>query len=137
MTWSAIFPIYLAKGDMKGLQSLVEVLERKDAQGHLTQLKLMKQILCHWIYCTLVFSSGLFVGVDSTPPLYDAKQLMTEVIGYPTPNQLADLMLGEVDDLSPVLASVLTPINGAIGVLRYPTKPLRIASKILRVSILT
>ena len=93
--------------------------------------------LWHWVYCTLVFSSGLFVGVDNTQPLYDKKQMLSEVMGFPTPNQLADLMLGEVEDLILVLTPVLTPIYGALGILRYPTKPLRIANKIRSVSILT
>ena len=66
--------------------------------------------LHHWIYCSLVFSSGLFVGVDKNQPLYDGRQLVTEVVGFLTPNQLADFTLSEVEDLIPVLAPVLTPI---------------------------
>ena len=62
---------------------------------------------------------------------------MTEVAGFLTPNQLADFTLAEVEDLVPVLAPVLTPIFGPTGILRYPTKPLRLASETLTVSILT
>ena len=42
-----------------------------------------------------------------------------------------------MEDLIPVLAPVLTPIYGAIGILRYPTKPLRLASETPSTSILT
>ena len=77
------------------------------------------------------------MGVDNTQPMYDAKQLLTDVMRFRTLNQLGKLILGEVEDLIPVLTPVLTSINGAIGVLRYPTKPLRNASKVPSVSILT
>ena len=97
----------------------------------------MKLSLCHWVYCSLVFASGLFVGIEKTQPLYDGRQLVSEVAGFLTPNQLADFTLSEVKDSIPVLAPVLTSILGATGILRYPTKPLRLASEILTVSILT
>ena len=97
----------------------------------------MKLSLWHWFYCTLVYASGVFVGIDSTQPLYDGKQLMSEVAGFLTPNQLADFTLSEVKELIPVLAPVLTPIYDAIGILRYPTKPLRLASENLSTSIPT
>ena len=93
--------------------------------------------LYHWIYCSLVFASGLFVGVDKNQPLYDGRQLVTEVAGFLTPNQLADFTLSKVEDLIPVLAPVLTPIFGPTGILRYPTKPLRLASETPSASILT
>ena len=52
-------------------------------------------------------------------------------------NQLAAFTLSEVEDLMPVLAPVLNPIYGAIGVHRYPTNPLRLASQSLSISMLT
>ena len=96
----------------------------------------MKLSLYHWIYCSLVFASGLFVGIDKRQPLHDGRQLVSEVAGFLTPNQLADFTLSEVEDFLPVLAPVLTPIFGATGILRYRTKPLRLASKTPTVSIL-
>ena len=78
----------------------------------------------------------MFVGIDKTQPLYDGRQLISEVAGFITPNQLHDFTLSEVEDLIPLLGPVLTPIYGAPGILRYPTKPLRLASSTLCVSIL-
>ena len=80
---------------------------------------------------------GLFVGIDRNQPLYDTRQLTSEVIGFLTPNQLADLALAEVDDLVEFLAPVLTPIYGAVGILRYPTKPLSVMAQVRNHSILT
>ena len=70
-------------------------------------------------------------------PLYDKGQLTSEVIGFPTPNQLADLTLAELEDLVELLTPVLTPIFGTIGILRYLNKPLSITAQIRSVSILT
>ena len=129
--------LVMAEGDMKGLLALAEILKKKDAQGYPKPLKAMKLSLWHWFYCTLVYSSDVFVGIDSTQPLFDGKQLTSEVAGFLTPNQLADFTLSEVEDLIPMLAFLLTPIYGAIGILRYPTKPLRLASETFSTSILT
>ena len=129
--------LVMAKGDMKGLLALAEILKRKVAQGYPEQLEAMKLSLWHWFYCALVYSSGVFVGIDSIQPLYDGKQLTSEVAGFLTPNQLADFTLSEVEDLIPVLAPVGTPIYGAIGILRYPTKPLRLAPETPSTSFLT
>ena len=63
--------------------------------------------------------------------------MISVVAGFLTPNQLADFTLSEVEDLIPVLAPVLTPIYGAIGILRYPTNPLRPACETPSTSILT
>ena len=62
---------------------------------------------------------------------------MSDVAVFLTPNQLANFTLSEVEDLIPVLAPVLTPIFGATGILRHPTKPLRLTSETATVSILT
>ena len=46
-------------------------------------------------------ASGLFVGVDQAQPLHDPDaQLPRENPGFPMPQQLADLTLGEVEDLA-------------------------------------
>ena len=114
----------IARGNISGLTALAKLLQRKDAQDYPAHLECMTTSLYHWIYCSLVFASGLFVGVDKHQPLYDGRQLVTEVAGFLKPNQLADFTLAEVEDLVPVLAPVLTPIFGPTGILRYPTKPL-------------
>ena len=57
--------------------------------------------------------------------------------GFPMPQQLADLTLAEVEDLVPVVAPVLIPIFGALGLLRYPTKPVSLAVHVATVSIFT
>ena len=78
----------------------------------------------HWLYSTLVFASGLFVGVDQSQPLHNAdRQIPRETAGFPMPQQIADLTLAEVEDFVAAMAPVLVPIFGAIGVCRYPTKP--------------
>ena len=129
--------LVIARGDITGLTALPELLQKKDAQDYPAHVERMTISLYHWIYCSLVFASGLFVGVDRNPPLYDGRQLVSEVAGFLTPNQLADFTLSEVEDLIPVLAHVLTPIFGPTGILRYPTKHLRLASEIPSASILT
>ena len=53
------------------------------------------------------------------------------------PQQLADLTLAEVEDFVPAMAPVLAPIFGAIGVSRYPTKPIAMAVLVHSVSICT
>ena len=53
------------------------------------------------------------------------------------PPQLADLTLAEVEDFVPAMASILAPIFGAIGVFRYPTKPIAKAVLVHPVSICT
>ena len=127
--------LVIERGAITGLKVLAELLKKKDAQDYPAHLESMKLSLYHWIYCTFVFASRLVVGIDKTQPLYDGRQLVSEVAGFLTPNQLADITLAE--DLIPVLAPVLTPIYGEPGILRYPTKPLRRASETPTVSNLT
>ena len=117
--------LVLAHGDIAGLTALAELLQKKDAQEYPAHLERMTISLYHWIYCSLVFASGLFVGVDKNQPLYDGRQLVAEVAGFLTPNQLADFTLSEVEVLIPILAPVLTPIFGPTGMFRYPTKPVQ------------
>ena len=94
----------------------------------------MRASVQHWLYSTLIYASGLFVGVDQAKPLHhpDA-QLPRENAGFPLPQQLADLTLAEGKDLVPVLI----PIFAASGVLRYPTKPVYMAIQVATVSIFT
>ena len=128
--------LVMAQGDFTGLTALAGLLEKKDAQEYTAHLEAMKLSLYHWIYCSLVFASGLFVGIDKTQSLYDGRQLVSQVAGLLTPNQLADFTISEVEDLIPLLAPVLTPIFGATGTFRYPTKPQRLVSETASVSIL-
>ena len=53
------------------------------------------------------------------------------------PQQLADLTLAEVEDSVPVIAPVLIPIFGPLGLLRYSIKPVSMAVEIATVSIFT
>ena len=57
--------LVMAKGDMKGLLAQAEILKRKDAQECPEQMEAIKLSLWHWLYCALVYSSGVFVGNDS------------------------------------------------------------------------
>ena len=84
-----------------------------------------------------MYSAGLFDGIDSTQLLYDGRQLVSELSGFLAPNQLVDFTLSEVEDLRPVLAPVVTPIFGAPGILRYPTKQLHLAFETSSASFLT
>ena len=78
------------------------------------------------------------MGVDQAQALHDGdKQLPREVAGFPMPQKLADLTLAEVEDLVPVQAPVLAPIFGAIGIARYPTKPVSLAVSVPTVYICT
>ena len=91
----------IAQGDITGLTALAELLGRKDAQKNSAHLETMKLSLYHWINCSLVLVSGLLVGIDKRQPLYNGRQLVSEVVGFLTPNQLADFTLSEVEDLIP------------------------------------
>ena len=122
---------------MNGPIAFTATLIQKDAQGHPKQLEPKKLSLWHRIYCSLIYSSGLFVGIESIQPLYDGRQLTSEVAVFLTPKQSAYFTLSEVEDLVPVLPPVLTPIYETLGILRYPTKSLRLASESFNASILT
>ena len=53
------------------------------------------------------------------------------------PQQLADLTLAEVEIFFAAMASVLAPTFGAIGVARYPTRPIAMAVRAHTISICT
>ena len=85
-----------------------------------------------------MFASGLFVGVDQSQPLHNSdQQIPRETAGFPLPQQNADLTLAEVEDFEAAMAPVLAPIFGAVGVCRYPTKPLATAVQVHMVSFST
>ena len=81
------------------------------------------------MYSTLVNVSGLMKTSEETeyPTLLQGR-LPKHLAGFLFPNQIATLMLGEVEDLMSVLAPALYPIFGAVMTLRYPTQPLRLVS---------
>ena len=51
--------LVLARGDIAGLAALAELLQKRDAQEYPAHLDRMTILLYHWIYCSLVFASGL------------------------------------------------------------------------------
>ena len=118
--------LVLAQGQLRSLIRWGHLMNSKDQQNYSAQLERMRASIQHWLYSTLVFASGLFVGVDQSQPLHNAeRQIPWELAGFPMPQQLAELTLAEVEDSVATMAPVLAPIFGAIGVCRYPTKPSR------------
>ena len=78
------------------------------------------------------------MGVDQSQPLHNSgRQIPRETAGFPLPQQIADLTLAEVEDFVAAMAPVLAPIFGAVGVCRYPTKPLAAAVQVHMVSFST
>ena len=120
---------------MTNLIGFGELLFLQNGHNYTDNLFRMRASVQHWLYSTLIYASGLFVRVDQAQPLHhpDA-QLPRENAGFPLPQQLADLTLAEVEDLVPVIAPILIPIFGALGVLRYPTKPVSMAVQVATVS---
>ena len=82
----------------------------KDQQDYSAQLERMRASVQHWLYSTLVFASGLFVGVDQSQPLHNSdRQIPRETAGFPLPQQIADLTLAEVEDFVAAMAPVWPP----------------------------
>ena len=130
--------LVLAQGQLRSLTRWGHLMTSKDQQDYSAQLERMRASVQHWLYSTLVFASGLFVGVDQSQPLHNSdRQIPRETAGFPLPQQIADLTLAEVEDFVAAIASVLAPIFGAVGVCRYPTKPLAAAVQIHMVSFST
>ena len=130
--------LVLAQGKLTSLLGFGELLFLQNGHNYTDHLFRMRASVQHWLYSTLIYASGLFVGVDQAQPLHHPNaQLPRENAGFPLPQQLADLKLAEVEDLVPVIAPVLIPIFGALGVLRYPTKPVSMAFRVATVSIFT
>ena len=130
--------LVLAQGQLRSLTRWGHLKNSKDQQNYSAQLERMRASIQHWLYSTLVFASGLFVGVDQSQPLHnEERQIPWELAGFPMPQQLAELTLAKVEDFVATMAPVLAPIFGAIGVCRYPTKPLARAVQVHMVSFCT
>ena len=130
--------LVIAQGQLQSLTRWGHLMTSKDQQDYSAQLERMRASVQHWLYSTLVFASGLFVGVDQSQPLHNSdRQIPRETAGFPMPQQIADLTLAEVEDFVAAMAPVLAPIFGAIGVCRYPTKPLAMAVQVHMVSFCT
>ena len=130
--------LVLSQGKLTSLLGCGEVLFTQNGHNYTEHLFRMRASVQHWLYSTLIYASGLFVGVNQAQPLHDPDtQLPREHPGFPMPQQLADLTLVEVEDLVPVVAPVVIPIFGALGLLRYPTKPVSLAVHVATVSIFT
>ena len=128
--------LVLAQGKLSSLIGVGEVLFMQSGQKYTDHLCKMRASVQHCLYSSLVYASGLFVGVDQAQPLHISEaQLPRENAGFPMPQQLADLTLAEVEDLVPVIAPVLIPVFGPLGLLRYPTKPVSMAVHVATVSI--
>ena len=130
--------LVLAQGKLTSLLGCGEILFMQNRHNYTENMFRMRVSVQHWLYSTLIYASGLFVRVGQTQPLHDPDtQLPRENPGFPLPQQLADLMLVEVEDLVPVVAPVLISIFGALELLRYSTKPVSLAVHIATVSIFT
>ena len=109
-----------------------------NGQNNTNQLLKMRASVQHWLYSSLVYASGLFVGVDQAHSLYyPDTQLLRENAGFPLPQQLAGLTLADEEDLVPVIEPVFVPMFGHLGLLRNPTKPVSMAVHVATVSICT
>ena len=130
--------LVLAQGQLRSLTRWGHFMNSKDQQNYAAQLERVRASIQHWLYSTLVFASGLFVGVDQSQPIHNSeRQIPWEMAGFRMPQQLADLTLAEVEDFVATMAPVLAPIFGAVGVCRYPTKPLARAVQVHMVSFCT
>ena len=56
--------LVLAQGQLRSLTRWGHLTNSKDQQNYSAQLERMRASIQHWLYSTLVFASGLFVGVD-------------------------------------------------------------------------
>ena len=125
--------LVLAQGQLRSLTRWGHLMTSTDQQHYSAQLERMRASVQHWLYSTLLFASGLFVGVDQSQPLPNSdRQVPWETAGFPMPQQIA-----EVEDLVVTMAPVLASIFGAVGVGRYPTKPLSMAFQVHMVSFCT
>ena len=77
--------LVLAQGQLRSLIRWSHILHKKGHQNYSAQLERMRASMQHWLYSTLVFPSGLFVGVDQVQPLTDDpdQQLHWETAGFP------------------------------------------------------
>ena len=66
--------LILAQGQLRSLTRWGHLMKSKDQQNYAAQLERMRWSIQHWLYSTLVFASGLFVGVDQSQPLHNAER---------------------------------------------------------------
>ena len=66
--------LVLAQGQLRSLTRWGHLMTSKDQQDYSAQLERMRASIQHWLYSTLVFASGLFVGVDQSQPLHNPDQ---------------------------------------------------------------
>ena len=59
--------LVLAQGQLRSLTRWGHLMTSKDQQDYSAQLERMRASVQHWLYSTLVFASGLFVGVVTVP----------------------------------------------------------------------
>ena len=130
--------LILAQWQLRSLTRWEHLMTSKDQQDYSAQLERMRASVQHWLCSTLVFASGLFVGVDQSQPLHNSdRQIPRKTVGFHLPQQIADLTLAEVENFVAAMAPVMAPIFGAVGVCRYPTKPLAAAVQVHMVSFST
>ena len=78
--------LVLAQGKLTSLIGFGELLFLQNGHNYTDHLFRMKASVQNWLYSTVIYASGLFVGVDQAPPLHrpDA-QLPRENAGFPLP----------------------------------------------------
>ena len=113
--------LVLAQGRLSGLIGLGEVLFMQNEQNYTERLFKMRASLQPWLYSSLVYASGLFVGVDQAQSLHHPDTQLQAKVEYSVP----------------LIAPVLIPIFGPLGLLQYPTKPVSMAVQVSTVSIFT
>ena len=95
--------LVLAQGKLTSLLGCGDILFAQNRHNYTEHLFRMRASVQHWLYSTLIYALGLFVGADQAQPLHDPDaQLPRENPDFPMPQQLADLTLAEVEDLVPV-----------------------------------
>ena len=63
--------VVLAQGQLRSLIRWGHILYTKDQHDFSAQLERLRASVQHWLYSTLIFASGFFVGVDQVQPLHD------------------------------------------------------------------
>ena len=110
--------LVLAQGQFRSLIRWGHILSTLDCQDYTAQLHRLRASVQHWLYSTLVYASGIFVGIDRTQPLHDSdRQLPWETAVFPMPQRLADLTIAEVEDFVPAMtgSNLLSDWSGALS----------------------
>ena len=127
--------LVIAQRQLRSLTRLGHLMTSKDQQDYSAQLERMRASIQHWLYSTLVFASGLFVGVDQSQPLHNSdRQIPRETAGFPMPQQIADLTLPEVEDF---VAACLGPYLWRYRRVQIPHQASRHGSQMHMVSFCT